>query len=106
MCHREINAITCMCAYFGANHLCSKIMNGTISISSCPDKYPVCQDAIERRDYFGLRWQNEDGYTTCGVCKEKLGCRAVCEVCFCTKCHGDYCACRCRENKKKHGLWP
>ena len=95
-----------MCAYFGANHLCSKIMNGTISISSCPDKYPVCQDAIDKRDCFGLRWQNEDGYTTCGVCKEKLGCQAICEVCFCTKCRADYSACRCRENWKKHGLWP
>ena len=95
-----------MCGYFGANHVCSKIMNGAMSISSCSDKYPVCPDAIDKRDYFGLRWQNEDGYTTCGVCKEKLGSWAVCEVCFCSKCHGDYSACRCREKKKKHGLWP
>ena len=96
--HRGINAITYACDYFGANHVSSKIINGTTSIRSCPEKCTVCQDAIDKRDYFGLRWRNEDGYTTCGVCKEKLGCRAVCEVCFCTKCHENYSACNCKDN--------
>ena len=94
-CHRDIDAVTCVCVcvfvcvcvcvcvcmcvcgYFGTNHACSKIINGKISISPCPDECPVCQDAIDKCEYFDLRCQkNDDGYTACGVCNEKLECRA------------------------------
>ena len=45
-CHREVNAITRVCGYFGTNRKCSKKINGTISISPCPDECPVCQNTI------------------------------------------------------------
>ena len=37
----------------------------------------LCQDAVDKFEYFDLRCQkNDDGYTACGVCNEKLECRA------------------------------
>ena len=50
-----------------------------------------------KREYFDLRWaKNEDGYTICGICRVKLGCRAICETYFWTKYHEDHSVCSCR----------
>ena len=33
--------------------------------------------------YYDCRWQkNDDGYTVCGVCMEKVECQAICRTCF------------------------
>lgn len=82
-CHREINSITCICGYLGTNHPCDFVINGTITIPQCPDNCDICQEKVDKCEYYDLRWQkNEDGYTVCGVCREKLGCQAICENCF------------------------
>ena len=97
-CHREINSITCVCSYLGTSHSCDYVINGTITIRSCPNNCKVCQKEEDKREYYNLRWKkNEDGYTVCGVCNEKLGCQAICENCFCTKCEKEkgYSSCEC-----------
>ena len=83
----KINSVTCICGYVGTYHTCDHVMNGTITIVSCPDNCKVCQKEVDKREYYDCRCQeNEDGYTVWGACREKLGCRAICEVYFCTRC--------------------
>ena len=86
-CHRKIKSITCVCIYVGTYHACDQVINRTITICPCPDSFKVCQEEVDKREYYDCRWQkNEDGYTVCGMCMEKLGCRTICEACFCTRC--------------------
>ena len=86
-CHRKINSITCVCGYVGTNHTCDHVINGTITICPSPGNCKVFQEEVEKSEYYYCRWQkNEDGYTVCGMCMEKLGCRTICEACFCTRC--------------------
>ena len=76
-----------MCGYVGTYHACDYVINGTITICPCPDNCKVCQEEVINREYYDCRWQkNEDGYTVCGMCMEKSGCRAICEACFYTRC--------------------
>ena len=85
-CHRKINSIMCVCGYVGTYHACDHVINGTITICPCPDNCKVCQEEIDKCEYYDGRWQKKkDGYTVCGMCMEKLGCWAICEACFCTR---------------------
>ena len=77
----------CVCVYVGTCHACDHVINGTTTICLCPGNYKVCQEEVYKREYYDCRWQkNEDGYTVCGMCMEKLGCQAICEACFGTRC--------------------
>ena len=85
--HRKINSITCICGYVGTYHACDHVINGTITICPCPDNCKVSQEEVVKREYYDCRLQkNEGGYTVCRMCMEKLGCRTICKVCFCTRC--------------------
>ena len=81
-CHRKINSIMCVCGYVGTYHACDHVINGTITICPCPDNCKVCQEEIDKCEYYDGRWQKKkkDGYTVCGMCMEKLGCWAICEA--------------------------
>ena len=63
------------------------VINGPITIDSCPENCKVYQEEVAKREYYDCRWQvNEEEYSVCGMCTEKLGCRAISKVCFCTRC--------------------
>ena len=86
-CQKKINFITCICGNVGTYHACDHVIYGTITISSCPENCKVCQEEVDKREYYDYRWQkNEAGYIVCGMCMEKLGCRAIREACFCSRC--------------------
>ena len=73
------------------------VINGTITIDSCPENCKVYQEEVAKREYYDCRWQvNKDKYSVCGMCREKLGCRAICKVCFCT---------RCKKEKERHSSY-
>ena len=62
------------------------------------DNCKVCQEEVDQREYYDVRWQkNEDRYTICGMYREKLGCQAIYENCFCTRCKKEerYSSCEC-----------
>lgn len=62
------------------------VVTGTITVDTCPKICNIFQ-----------KWQdNEDGCTVCGMFREKLGFRDICNVCFCTKS---------KEEKVKIMLW-
>lgn len=57
----------------GTYHTCDHVKDGTITVHSCSDNCKVCQEEIGKPEYFDCRWkENEDGYTGCGICREKL----------------------------------
>ena len=86
-CHRKINSFMCICGYAETYHTCDHVIDGAITIHSCPDNCKVCQEEIDKRKYYDYRWQeSEGGCTSCEICSEKLGCRVICEVCFCIRC--------------------
>ena len=86
--------MTCICGYVGIYHTCDLVINGSITIDPCPDNSKFCQGEVDKREYYDCRWQeNEDGYIVCRMCRKKLGRKAICEVCFCT---------RCRKEKKEY----
>ena len=46
----------------------------------------VCQE-VDKHKYYNFRWQkSKDRYAVCGMCREKLGFRVICEACFYTRC--------------------
>ena len=97
-CHREINFITCVCSYLGTDHSCNHVINGNITIRPCLDDCKVCQEEVDKREYYDLKQQqNEDRYIVCGVCRGNLVCQAICENCFCTRCKKEkgYSSCEC-----------
>ena len=85
-CHREVNAITCFCDFYGKRHECEQVFKGTLVTEPCPDECRICEKVVEEREYYEYRFQkNLDGYTVCGVCNDKVEPDFVCEICFCTK---------------------
>ena len=55
-CHRKVNSITCACGYVGTYNACDHIINGTINIYPSPDNCNVCQEEVEKREYYNCRW--------------------------------------------------
>ena len=50
---------------------------------SCQENCELCAKEIERKGYSSTIWKkNEDGYSMCGTCYNKLGCDPICESCF------------------------
>ena len=60
---------------------CDHVINGTIVKRPCLDDFKVCQEEVDKREYYDLRYQqNEDGYTVCRVCRGHLGCQAIYKI--------------------------
>ena len=85
-CHRKNSFIACVCGNAATYGTCDHVINGTIAICPCPGNYKVCQEEVDKHEYYDCRWQkNEDGYIVFGMCMEKLGCGTIWEACFCTR---------------------
>ena len=86
--HKELNMFNWHCAYFGLFHHCTRKINGTINIASCPNSCSFFEKELERKEYSSFRWKvNEDGYSICGTCFDKLSDRPICENCFYASCY-------------------
>ena len=95
--HKELNMFNCFCGYMGLFHHCTRKINGSINVVSCPSDCKLCKKETERKKYNSFRWKvNEDGYTICGACFSKIADKPICENCFCTACYSsidEKCAC-------------
>ena len=86
--HKELNMFNWHCGYFGLFHYCTRKIKGTINIVSCPNGCSFCEKELERKEYNSFRWKvNEDVYSICGTCFDKLSDRPICENCFCASCY-------------------
>ena len=56
-CHREVHVYlwTCNCGYMGICHTCYLIIYGNITTDSCLDDSKVCQQKVDKRDYYNCR---------------------------------------------------
>lgn len=86
--YKELNMFNCSCGYFGLFHHCTRKIRGTICIVSCETGCVLCEKEGDRKEYNAFRWKvNEDGYSICGTCLNKLGDKPICENCFCSVCY-------------------
>ena len=73
-CNRQVNLITCICGYVETYHACDHVINRTIIIYYCPANCKVCQENINRLEYYDCKWWiNKDGYAVCEMYRENLG---------------------------------
>lgn len=80
--HKELNMFNCFCGYLGLFHHGTRKIRGTISIVSCETGCKLCEKEHDRKEYNAFPWKlNEDRYSVCGTCYEKLSDNPICENC-------------------------
>ena len=86
--HEALNLFHCFCGYMGLFHHCTRKIKGSINIVNCLADCKLCEKEAKRKEYNSFRCTtNEDGYSVCWTCYEKLADRPICENCFCASCY-------------------
>ena len=95
--HKELKMFNCFCGYMGLFHHCTRKIRGLIKFVRCPNDCKLCEKEADRKEHNSFYWkQNEDGYTVCGTCYDKLGDNPICTDCFCALCYSslsEKCSC-------------
>ena len=53
--YREVNSITCICGYVKTCHTGDLVIYGAITIDPCTGNCQVCQEEVEKGDYYNCR---------------------------------------------------
>ena len=54
-CQRELKSIACIYVYIGTYHACNHVINGAITRNSCSDFYKICQEEMNKHEYYDCR---------------------------------------------------
>ena len=48
--HKELNMFNCFCGYMGLFYHCTRKINGSINVVSCPSDCKLCEKEAERKN--------------------------------------------------------